>query len=771
MARCCLLSGLMLVGVLSAVVYAQPVVYAPGGATRALDMDPWQIDCIIDPDVRYVRAQAASQETQGIDFLILGINIEDSVCTELPYDLIVTGYPGAPPPGITAYSPGACWWQGAPVYACDEAMSAAVEASPANPIPGKGEWRVFLVPLYPSSLPQSSYPNIDLYYIFRSEATVRKILDSVNGLMSGTISAGPVLLPDTLFYFDVPWEAWPLEPYKMHFPQYPDSAGIDVNFTYPLLLGDDWTCTASGPVDHVRFWFSARGDWFDPYMPVIDQIANIHLAVYGNIPDFDYNGPLYSMPDMPLWEADFPPDAPGVTFDLYAIGSQAWYDPLTLEYIPDDHEMIYECVIGNIEEPFLQEEGEVYWLAISMQSAYPEDPYFAFGWKTSDLVPYPADYRGRRYMDDAVWADGMIEDWVNLTYPAGPDSGESLDLAFILSIEPQVCGDGRWGPVEWCGQDCYAAVTSADMTHDCVTDLMDYYLFAADYMKVGPGLSGDYNGSGQVDLYDYAILVTYFNTWASPCNPADQVIIGDPAGKLHLSFTPTPEHPQTYIIGPSPGMVRVYLVARDLPSPLGATELGIVCLHPDQCGDFVPEPPFLLDLGTSLQDIVVAVPSEITGPAVVGYFDFIYLGEERVSFDIEPNSVYGGLKWISPSSNIYHDWAMASSAFIYSGTNAGVTPPDAPARSRLYASSPNPFESTTSIRYDLAREDRVRLAVYDVRGKTVRTLIDVGAQPAGWHAVEWDGRDDKGNAVAPGVYFYRLETARYSATQRMTLLR
>ena len=755
---------------LAAPLAAQPVLFEPGGATRALDMDPWQIDCIIDPSVRYVMAQATSQATIDIDYLIVGINMEDSVCTELPYDLIVTGIPGAPPPGIPAYVPGSCWWEGFPIQPYDMGLSLMVEADPMNPIPGVGEWRVFLVPLSPDSLPGSPVPDIEFYFIFESDTETRKILPSVNGLMSGTISSEPPAFGaaqvDTFFYYEVPWESDPADSHKMHFIQYPDTLGIDVNFTSPVVLADDWTCTQSGPVDRIRFWFSARSDWFDPVTSLPD-ILNIHLSIHSNIPDYDYEGPLYSMPDSLLWEQDFLWDDPHVTITEYGSGPQGWYDPVTEEFIGDDHFLIFECLIDNIEFPFLQVEGEVYWLDISIETTYEE-----LGWKTSDMLRYPADYRGRHYMDDAVWSDYLPPDWLNLIYPAGPYVGQSLDLAFSVGSVPQECCDWHWGPAEWCGQDCYQDVGGVDMTHNCIGDLMDYFLFSRDYMKSGSCLSGDFDADLNVNMTDMLIFNTNYNQLIIPCNPADEVLLGGPAGKLHLSFSPDPNNIVTNIFAPTMGFKTIYVIARDLPSPIGAAEFGITTSHPaNPMSGFTLQSPFTLNMGSGLGDIVASAPTEPSGPMVIGYFDFFYMGEERVSFTLGPSATWGGLQWISPSSNVYHDWAMASPAFIYLDPAAEVEPADLPAEFRLYAGAPNPFESATAIRYDLPQDDRVKLTVYDINGKVVRTLVDLPTHQAGRFTANWDGRDAEGRQVAPGVYFYRLETSMHSATERVTLLR
>jgi hypothetical protein len=89
---------------------------------------------------------------------------------------------------------------------------------------------------------------------------------------------------------------------------------------------------------------------------------------------------------------------------------------------------------------------------------------------------------------------------------------------------------------------------------------------------------------------------------------------------------------------------------------------------------------------------------------------------------------------------------------------------------RLHQNVPNPFNPATEIRFDLARDGAVALVVYDVSGRAVRTLAR-GAYPRGEHVVRWDGRDDRGVPVSTGVYFYRLDAGRFSATRKTILLK
>lgn len=89
---------------------------------------------------------------------------------------------------------------------------------------------------------------------------------------------------------------------------------------------------------------------------------------------------------------------------------------------------------------------------------------------------------------------------------------------------------------------------------------------------------------------------------------------------------------------------------------------------------------------------------------------------------------------------------------------------------RLEANMPNPFNPSTTIRYQLAESGPAALRVYDVAGSLVRTLVN-RSHDVGSYEARWDGRDDRGLPAASGVYFYRLESGRFTQTRRMVLLK
>jgi subtilisin family serine protease len=88
----------------------------------------------------------------------------------------------------------------------------------------------------------------------------------------------------------------------------------------------------------------------------------------------------------------------------------------------------------------------------------------------------------------------------------------------------------------------------------------------------------------------------------------------------------------------------------------------------------------------------------------------------------------------------------------------------------LLGNRPNPFNAATEIEFELAVPAAVRLVVYNVRGRRVRTLQE-GTLPSGRHRIRWDGFDAGGQAVASGVYLYTMTTEGRTATRKMLLLR
>jgi hypothetical protein len=104
-------------------------------------------------------------------------------------------------------------------------------------------------------------------------------------------------------------------------------------------------------------------------------------------------------------------------------------------------------------------------------------------------------------------------------------------------------------------------------------------------------------------------------------------------------------------------------------------------------------------------------------------------------------------------------------------TQTTAVPPRAPASvAVLHRPVPNPFNPTTTFRFELVESARVEFAIYDTAGRSVRTFGE-GERPRGTSEIRWDGRDDRGVPVASGVYLGSLRVGSQRLTAKAVLLK
>ena len=83
---------------------------------------------------------------------------------------------------------------------------------------------------------------------------------------------------------------------------------------------------------------------------------------------------------------------------------------------------------------------------------------------------------------------------------------------------------------------------------------------------------------------------------------------------------------------------------------------------------------------------------------------------------------------------------------------------------------PNPFNPTANIGYRLSKNSNIRIAVYDLIGNEVKTLVN-GKEHAGSKMIQWDATDQFGHGVSSGVYIYKLEAEGSIETKKMIYLK
>jgi len=104
------------------------------------------------------------------------------------------------------------------------------------------------------------------------------------------------------------------------------------------------------------------------------------------------------------------------------------------------------------------------------------------------------------------------------------------------------------------------------------------------------------------------------------------------------------------------------------------------------------------------------------------------------------------------------------------GTRVADNTIAAPTTFALAQNYPNPFNPSTTIKYELPQQVEVKLEIYDLMGRRVRTLVNQ-RQQAGQYAITWDGRNEQGQAVASGTFIYQLRAGTFMQVRRMALVR
>ena len=95
---------------------------------------------------------------------------------------------------------------------------------------------------------------------------------------------------------------------------------------------------------------------------------------------------------------------------------------------------------------------------------------------------------------------------------------------------------------------------------------------------------------------------------------------------------------------------------------------------------------------------------------------------------------------------------------------------DFPASPSLEPNYPNPFNTSTTIRYQLSADGSVRLDIFDLTGQRVRTLVCANQNP-GSYEVTWDGTNGQSASVSTGIYLTKLQTDGITEVRKMMLIK
>lgn len=158
-----------------------------------------------------------------------------------------------------------------------------------------------------------------------------------------------------------------------------------------------------------------------------------------------------------------------------------------------------------------------------------------------------------------------------------------------------------------------------------------------------------------------------------------------------------------------------------------------------------------------------------------GTLDLRVDGDTDISGSPEPTwpvSVQGIFSQFDNSSPYDEGYQLLPRSLNDIDVTVGINDSDdnLPGAFKLFANYPNPFNPETNIRYQISDIRLINLTVFDNLGRSVRTLVNQ-RQSSGSYVVTWDGRNDVGETVASGTYFYRLTAGQFSESRKMLLVR
>ena len=138
-----------------------------------------------------------------------------------------------------------------------------------------------------------------------------------------------------------------------------------------------------------------------------------------------------------------------------------------------------------------------------------------------------------------------------------------------------------------------------------------------------------------------------------------------------------------------------------------------------------------------------------------------YLDQAGIHFYFGDNKSWAGTIYID-------DFALLASDTV--ATKVATQQHLFPLKTQLYANYPNPFNPSTTISFDVDKQSKVSLIVYNMMGQKIKTLVN-GPKQKGRYQINWDGTDDKGLKVSSGLYFCVLKAGEYHSFKKMIMMK
>lgn len=360
---------------------------------------------------------------------------------------------------------------------------------------------------------------------------------------------------------------------------------------------------------------------------------------------------------------------------------------------------------------------------------------------------------------------------------SGADTGEGVEIA-----GPAGTDLSGWSVVLYNGSATQLKVYGTIALSGVIPDL------SAGYGVLAFFKAGIQNGSPDgLALVDNSNTVIQFLSYEGTFTPVDGPAAGMLSTDIGVSESGSTPVGHSLQLGGSGADYEDFTWNSHAPNTFGAVNSGqtfvppVVDTTPPTCQLLVydPGPPLALELG--IQDgesglaqleVLVLTNGTLEVPAGSGQF---YAQGDIVSFSpptTTPMVIRGEKVNQSQSATLVFKLTDAAGNSVTCDPVYTRLTALAPEQFTLEQNYPNPFNPVTRIEFGLppGEQTPVNLAVFDLTGRRVKTLIDEPMTP-GRYSVEWDGTGQNGQALAGGVYFYRLRAGTSTLTRRMLLLK
>ena len=204
------------------------------------------------------------------------------------------------------------------------------------------------------------------------------------------------------------------------------------------------------------------------------------------------------------------------------------------------------------------------------------------------------------------------------------------------------------------------------------------------------------------------------------------------------------------------------------PNPPGPVYISLFTNHPEW--EYILGDKFTKDIRAEVpengyQEWILSMESSESEAQISWTFENVP-DEYDIGYSINDGVYFEDMRSVSTTT-----LSVSTEIIVRVGTQIlGIGDEPIPEVFALHQNYPNPFNPTTQIRYDLPEDALVSITIYDIMGRSIKSLVNSN-QTAGYRSIRWDGKNNLGEGVSAGMYIYMIQAGKFSQTKKMVLLK